>query len=206
MTTTTAGKARRRERMRDDVAEAALRVVTADGLDAVSIDRLCEEAGVARATVYAHFPDGRDGILREAYARAGQMLLTLAHDRAASCVSWDEQIVSYARTMLEFSSTRTLGHFYSVSGPALMGFRESGGEGTRGYQEAIRAELAAARDAADLVDGADPDILAVLLASSLRDAGIATAHRPELAERFISGIELILEGLRARARRPMEER
>lgn len=198
MRATTAGKARRRERMRDDVAEAAVRVITADGLDAVSIERLCETAGIARATVYAHYPDGRDGILREAYARAGRMLLALARDRAVSCTSWDERIVSYARTMLEFSSTPTLGHFYSVSGPALRGFRESGGEGSRGYQEAIRSELAAARDAAELVDGADPDILSVLLASSLRDAGIAAAHRPDTAEAFIRGIETILEGLRAR--------
>lgn len=192
----TTSRERRRQRARADLAAAALDIVSAEGDDAVSIERLTAEAGMARATVYAHYPDGRDGVLRAAYARAGRMLRERARAEAAGAVGWEERIVSYARTMIEFSSNPTLGRFYSLSGPHLLGFREERGEGSRGYFEVIAAELTAARDAGELVVDADPDALALLLTSSLRDAGIAVAHRPDATERYVAAVRTLIAGLR----------
>lgn len=193
---TITARERRRERTRGDIVAATLRVIELDGLDGVSIESIAAGADVARATIYAHFPDGRDEILRAAYDRAGETLVARARATAEAMPTWQERIVAYARTMIEFSSSPTLGRFYSVSGPSLVGFREGGGAGSRGYREAIRAELTSARATGELAADADPDALAVLLSSSLRDAGIAAAQHPESAERYVTAIRHILEGLR----------
>lgn len=193
-------KQRRQKHTRDDLAQATLDVIVADGLAAATIERLCLAAGLSRATLYAHFPDGRDGILRAAYFRAGDLLLRTARAAASSAPTWDARIASYARTMIEFSGSPELGYFYSVAGPSLLGFRAERGVGSQGYFEDIRRELSAARDAGELSAAQDPEALAVLLTSSLRDAGIAAAHRPETAERYVAAVQAILDGLRTTSR------
>lgn len=182
--------------MRGDIVEATLRLIEAEGLDGVSIERIAEEAEVARATIYAHFPEGRDAMLRAAYDAAGAMLVADARAGAASIPSWEDRIAYYARAMIEFSRSPTLGRFYSVTGPALVGFRETGGAGSRGYREDIRGVLSAAQDMGELAPDADPDALAVLISSSLRDAGIDAALNPESAERYVDAVRRILRGLR----------
>lgn len=191
--------------MRGDIVAATLRLIEAEGLDGVSIERIAEEAEVARATIYAHFPDGRDAMLRAAYEEAGAVLVAKTREGAAAIASWEERIVHYARTMIEFSRSPTIGRFYSVTGPALVGFRETGGAGSRGYREDIRAALSSAQRDGELTPDADPEALAVLIASSLRDAGIAAALHPESAERYVEGVRCILRGLRMIPLHPEEE-
>jgi len=188
---------RRRAHLRSDVVEGTLAIIARDGVESVTIDAITAEVGIARATVYAHFPDGRESILRSAYERAGSELVERARDRAAAAGSWQERILAYAAEMIEFSSSATLGHFYSVTGPALVGFREQGGAGSRGYREDIGVQLDLAREAGELRADADPEALAVLLSSSLRDAGIAAAHDPALAGRFAAAVGMLLVGLSA---------
>ncbi|MGP3534528.1 TetR/AcrR family transcriptional regulator [Microbacterium sp. RD1] len=187
----------RRQRMREDIVAATLVLLERDGLDGVSIERIAAQAEMARATIYAHFPDGRDEMLRAAYDAAGRMLVNRARAASQGGATWEERILTYAQTMIDFSRSPTLGSFYSVSGPSLIGFREGGGEGSRGYREDIRAELTAAREAGELSPGADPEALAVLLSSSLRDAGIDAARHPDSAVRYVDAVRYILRGLRA---------
>jgi len=194
---------RQQERSRADLVEATLAVIAADGLPAVTIEAILRESGMARATLYAHFPGGRDELLRAAYARAGEELLRLAREAAATASGWRTRILAFARTMIDFSSSPTLGHFYSVSGPHLMGFRAERGVGSQGYFDAFRAALGEAAAAGELVAGADPDALAILLTSSLRDAGIAVARGHATAGTLVAAVETLLEGLAARpAARP----
>ncbi|KAA9151602.1 TetR/AcrR family transcriptional regulator [Microbacterium lushaniae] len=194
---TTPARERRRERMRGDIVEATLRLIEAEGLDGVSIERIAEEAEVARATIYTHFPEGRDAMLRAAYDEAGEMLVADARAGAASISSWEDRIAHYARAMIEFSRSPTLGRFYSVTGPALVGFRETGGAGSRGYRDDIRDVLSTAQRNGELAPDVDPDALAVLISSSLRDAGIDAALNPGSAERYVDAVRRILRGLRA---------
>jgi AcrR family transcriptional regulator len=163
----------------------------------VSIESICAACSTSRSTIYSHFPDGRDGVLRAAYQQAGEGLVTLARDRARSITGWDARIASYARTMLEFSSSPNIGSFYSISGPHVMGFQAKRGTGAQSYFDDIRDELTTAHAAGDLPHEADPAMLATLLTSSLRDAGIAAADSPELCERLVDSIWTILHGLRA---------
>lgn len=202
---TTPARERRRERTRSDIAEAALRIIDHDGLDGVSIERIAAEADVARATVYAYFPNGRDAVLRAAYDRAGEMLVMTARASVEARSSWEDRILAYARIMIDFSRSPTLGRFYSVTGPALVGFRETGGAGSRGYREDIGAALRAAQQAGELAPDVDPEALATLISSSLRDAGIDAARHPDAAERYVDAVRHILRGLRATPTRPEEQ-
>lgn len=188
---------RRREHLRADVVGGTLALIERSGADAATIDAITDEVGVARATIYAHFPEGRESILRAVYEAAGVDLVDRARRRAGSLNTWQERIIAYAAEMIEFSSSPTLGRFYSVTGPALVGFRQGGGAGTRGYRADISAELTQAQAAGELPAHADAEALAVLLASSLRDAGIAAAEDPLLAERFVDAVRLLLAGLRS---------
>lgn len=190
-------KERRRDHVRADLAATTLQLVSEEGVEAVTIERICAVCGTSRSTIYSHFPDGRDGVLRAAYFRAGESLVALARERASRTVGWDARIASYAHTMLEFSSSPNLGSFYSVSGPNLLGFRAERGVGAQTYFDDIRHELATAHEAGQLPSDADPGTLATLLVSSLRDAGIAAAQNPELCERFVASVWTILKGLRA---------
>jgi AcrR family transcriptional regulator len=186
---------RQLERARADLLQAALDVIARDGLPAVTIESVLNECGMARATLYAHFPGGRDELLRGAYERAGRELLRLAEGAASREDDWRGRILSYSRTMIEYSASPSLGHFYSVSGPHLMGFRSSRGVGSQGYFDAFRDALAEAATAGELAPGADPEALAILLASSLRDAGIALARHETSASAVMASMGLLLDGL-----------
>lgn len=189
---------RRLERTRVDIVQAALEVIARDGLPAATIEGVLRECGMARATLYAHFPGGRDELLRAAYDRAGRQLLDRAERAASHEAQWRGRILSYARTMIEYSASPPLGHFYSVSGPHLRGFRSSRGVGSQGYFEAFRDALAEAAEADELAPGADYEALAILLTSSLRDAGIALARRETTASAVMASIGLLLDGLAKR--------
>jgi AcrR family transcriptional regulator len=58
---------RRKARTRDEIHRAAMRLFAARGVDAVTIEQICDEADVARATFFLHFPS-KDAVLTE-YAR-----------------------------------------------------------------------------------------------------------------------------------------
>jgi AcrR family transcriptional regulator len=59
-------RARKKARTRGDLYAAALRLIQAKGFDAVTIDEICREADVARATFFLHYPT-KDALLT-AYA------------------------------------------------------------------------------------------------------------------------------------------
>ena len=102
---TVTARERRRQLLRSDIVAATLQLIEDEGVDAASIEAIADGAGVARATIYAHFPSGRDEILRAAYDRAGDIVLEHAREGVTGVVGWDARILSYARTMIGLSST-----------------------------------------------------------------------------------------------------
>lgn len=55
-TPTKAQRPRKRERTADHLSATAFRLFEAQGFDAVTMEQVAAEAGVAKATLYAHFP------------------------------------------------------------------------------------------------------------------------------------------------------
>lgn len=188
---------RQQQRIREDLVSATLELIADEGMEQTTVERIVEAGGVSRATLYAHFPGGRDELLRAAYAGAGTQLLAAAEQAAVRAGGWHDRLLAYARAMIEFSGSPQLGHFYSVSGPHLLGFRAERGVGSQGFFEVFRDELARAIAAGEVVAHADPEALATLLVSSLRDAGIEASRTPQRAEALIASVGLLLDGIRA---------
>jgi len=190
-------KLRQQQRAREDLIAAVLAVIAEIGVDQASIERILSEAGTSRSTLYTHFPEGRDGLLRAAYETAGREVLTLAQQDAMVATTWRDRILAYADALIAYSSRAHIGHFYNVSGPHLMGMRSGRGIGSQGTFEAIRDELSRAVDAGDLARALDVDAIATLLTSSLRDAGIEASRDPQAAQRYVAAMGSLLNGLHA---------
>jgi len=196
-TTKTPLRERQQQRVREDLIAATLDLV-ADDLAAATIDRITAESGMSRATLYSHFPAGRDDLLRAAYEAVGSTLLERARQRAATADTWNGRILAYAAAMLEFSTDPRLGAFYNVSGPHLVGFRAERGIGSQGFFDAFCEQLDLAVSLGAVDPHLDVESTATLLAGSLRDAGIETSRHPERATAFLDSLGRLLTGLTTR--------
>jgi AcrR family transcriptional regulator len=92
---------RKKQRTRRDLYESAVRLFLRDGVDAVTIDAICAEADVARATFFLHFPT-KDSLLAE-YGRQVTEELAGRLDDAHSAVA-------SLRSALDFLCERVLEH------------------------------------------------------------------------------------------------
>ncbi|MBT2522554.1 TetR/AcrR family transcriptional regulator [Arthrobacter sp. ISL-28] len=185
-------------RTRNDLIESALAAIAragAEDLAAVTVDRILSEGGMARATLYSHFPGGREELLAAAYQQVAHQFLDHAREYAGSRgiagENWTLRIQAYAEALLELAGDPGPGYFYNVSGPQLLGFSKERGIGSSGVFSAFRAELELGAGQGQIpVESVEP--LAVLLAGSLRDAGIETALHPEKAGQLLSSFRFLV--------------
>lgn len=166
---------RRRARTSAELIAATLEVIAAYGVDGATIERIQSAAGVSRGTVYAYFPGGRDELLRAAYAQIGTELIARTRERAQAARHWRARIQAHAHAMFDLAEDRKLGHFFNVSGPALIPSGSERGIGSRASVAMIRDELEAARSEGDIDGDTRPDAIAVLLVGALRDAAVSVA-------------------------------
>lgn len=92
------------EETRRRILEATYACVARDGLDAVTLEAAAREAGVARATVYRHFPGGRDELFAAVVSwEVGHFFTDLARDAedAADFPDWMERTLTSARRRLD---------------------------------------------------------------------------------------------------------
>ncbi|MFJ5957306.1 TetR/AcrR family transcriptional regulator [Paenarthrobacter sp. NPDC092416] len=188
---------RRREQTRNDLITAGLEIISAEGIDATSIDKLAAHAGMSRGTVYAHFEGGREELLQEAYRRVGRELVDEAQKLAHSGSTWRDTVMAYARAMVSLAEDRQLGYFYNVAGPALFGSRLERGEGSSASLAAIHNELLRAQDRGEIDSGVDANETAVLLIGCLREAGIELAREGMDPAKFLAAFDRLLMGLAA---------
>ena len=188
---------RRREQTRNDLATAGLEIISAEGVDAATIDRLAAQAGMSRGTVYAHFEGGREEVLQEAYRRIGRELVSRAQRLAKSAATWQDRVMAYARAMVELTEDHHRGYFYNVAGPALFGSRVERGEGSSASLAAIRNELLLAQQRGEVDGNVDTDEMAVLLTGCLREAGIEIARDAMKPKKFLTAFQRLLDGLAA---------
>ena len=91
--------------VRRRVVEAGYVCIARYGISKTTVEDICRVSGVARATVYRHFPGGRDQIVRDVISwEAGRFFARLA-DAAAGAASLEqlleETLVFARRAMLE---------------------------------------------------------------------------------------------------------
>lgn len=132
------------------------------GIAKTTVDDAAREASVSRATVYRHFPDGKDQLIAESITWAvGQFFTELAHavDGAPDFPSLLERALAYAhraveehvvlQKVLETEPERLLPQL-SQSAPQV--------------QAVLRGYLAERLEGEDLLPGVDPDQAADWLA------------------------------------------
>lgn len=195
MGTTPTLRERQQERTRGDVMRAALELISQEGCERLTIDRIASEAGMARGTVYAHYPDGFDEIIRSAYDQLGAELLAAAEARADGRSGWVDRLVAYAEAMVELARDAELGFFYNVTGPSRVGLGREQGTSSLGYREVFRAVLTEAQANGFVPTDIDPASTAGLLVGMMRQAGIDIARDPFLAEAYLAAFRRTLDAL-----------
>lgn len=189
---------RRQQRTRRELVDAVLAVVATGGLAETTIDRISAESGISRGTVYAHFPGGRDELLRAAYARLGEQLVDRTRAAVLAADDWRGRIVAHARAMFDLAGDARIGHFYNVSGPTLIVDGAERGIGSGASIVSIREALQQAQASGDVDAGVDADAAAVLLVGALREAAIGVAAQTVDPRRAAASFERLVDGLAAR--------
>lgn len=186
---------RRQLRTRADLVEAVLTVIAESGLPEATIDRISAASGISRGTVYAHFPGGRDELLRAAYAKLGQDLVARTRAAEAAADGWREQLAAHARAMFDLAADARIGHFYNVSGPTLIVSGEERGIGSGASAIMMADALRAAQRAGEVDPVVDAEAVASLLVGALREAATRVSAGERGAERSYTAFTRLVAGL-----------
>lgn len=186
---------RRQQRTRTELVDAVLAVIASGGLADATIERVSVESGISRGTVYAHFPGGRDELLRAAYARLGRTLVERTREAVSAAGDWRGRLEAHARAMFDLAGDAHLGHFFNVSGPTLITEGSERGIGSGASIVMIRETLEAAQLTGEVDDRVDAATTAVLLVGALREAAIAVSAGANSPERTYAAFARIVDGL-----------
>lgn len=197
VTAKTTLRERRHLRTRQELVDAVLIVIGEHGLEGATIDRVADRAGLSRGTVYAHYPAGREELLRAAYAELGYGIVARTQAGVTAADSWQGQLRAHANAMLELALVERIGYFYNVSGPALIPEGEARGIGSSASAALMRETLSAAREAGSVALDVPPDSVAILLVGALREAAVAVATGACEASDAEEGFARLVAGLAA---------
>jgi len=164
------------------------------GYPATTIEEIAARAGASKGTVYAHFPDGRDGLLRELYTDASQRTLTRARELHEHATDLTDQAVALTQATLEIATEPMLGAFYLINGPGLpQALGPVLGQTAEEFTKILTADL----DQADLTTGVIPRVVAPLLVGAIREAGVLVCTGVMSTKEAIAGVHTITSGLLA---------
>ncbi|SJM65189.1 TetR/AcrR family transcriptional regulator [Gulosibacter sp. 10] len=185
---------RQLQRTREDLIRATIDVIAEVGLEQATVQRITARAGTSRATLYAHFPDGRDDLYAQAYRALGRGLIQRSEQLASECETSVDRLCAYTQAMIELAAQRQLGLFYNVSGPRLAGmkFRGSGSQRTL---DAFIVELKGAQERGEIAESLDIEAVSALLVGAIRETGIDTARNPSVARRSLAAFRQLIEAL-----------
>lgn len=186
---------RQQHRTSLDLVQATLDVIAQVGLEHATIQRITARAGTSRATLYAHFPEGRDQLYAQAYRSLGNTLIRRAERLATEEPDWIGRLCAYVQAMVELAGQRQLGLFYNVSGPKLAGMKYRG-SGSQQTVDVFITELRAAQDHHEISAALDIEAISALLVGSIREAGIDTSRDPNVARRRLAAFRQLLEALK----------
>ncbi|AHI00720.1 TetR/AcrR family transcriptional regulator [Kutzneria viridogrisea] len=154
---------------RERILETAAQLFYEHGFRAVGVDRIIAESGVAKATLYAHFPSKDDLVL--SYVQRADVRWTAHLRRAAEAAGPDPraQMIGAFDALREIAEAATFRGcaFINTASEAIPGTPVH--EATVRHKQAVRAWL---RELAAAAGAADPDLLALQL-TLLIDGGLA---------------------------------
>ena len=187
---------RQKARTRHELLDAALETFSEVGFGLATVEAIAARAGASKGTVYAHFPDGRDGLFRELYQELSNRTVERArqlHQEAADLLS---QIRALAQALLEVSSEPKVGLFFSIQGPALVQALEPvTGRASGAFAEMLAQDLRSASEQGLLATSADPAVVSAVIIGAMRAAGNLVAEQPDKIGELIDAIEDLARGL-----------
>ncbi|WP_299134343.1 TetR/AcrR family transcriptional regulator [uncultured Amaricoccus sp.] len=173
METATAPSLRERNRLRTrtEILGIVLELVDEDGLAACTVEEIARRVGASKTTVYAHFGDGLDEMLRELYLSISQRVVAEASARRARVADPVDRIVALAEVLFEICAEPRVGRFYMMLSPAISPTLETVvGRATSAFRDFIRADI--------VTLGHEPAAagrLALALTGSIRECAVAVA-------------------------------
>lgn len=191
---------RNRRRTRADILDAAAEALGEGGYAATTLEELSRRAGLARGTLYAHFPGGREEIVRAVYLRIAEEVDERGRALRELQAGAPERIAALARALTERTATAS-GRFYgSAAADVVPVLADVAGGTSTAFEALIREDLAAERDAGALEPGADLDALTTALSGALRASAARTALAPQTVDAQVDAVRSLTRGLLAAPR------
>lgn len=188
---------RRKAQTRADLVAGVIAVIEERGLDELTIDRISQASGISRGTVYAYFPGGHSELVAAAYEQLGHVIIERTTALLESADGWQAELDAHAEAMLDFAQSVHIGHFYNVSGPALITAGAARGIGS-GASTLMIAETLRTAQSAGQVDATVPaEALATLLVGAIREAATAVASGGAGGAVALAAFERLVAGLSA---------
>jgi len=182
----------------DRIIEAALNLIARDGLGTVTMMKIAETAGVARQTLYNHYPDV-DSIVVEAISRHNRESIQLLGASLRVVDKPEDKLEQLVRHMVSLGA-----HAHHTSGieqGLSANARETLGEYDAELDRQIRTILAAGHQEGVFRNDLDIDVDAVLIRhvlTGLTSLGAGTPARA--AQLAATGTRTILAAVRKESR------
>ncbi|MFJ9588013.1 TetR/AcrR family transcriptional regulator [Streptomyces acidicola] len=187
---------RQKARTRQELLEAALDTFSQVGFGLATVEAIAARAGASKGTVYAHFPDGRDGLFRELYEDLSNRTVERAQQLRQQANDLLSQIRALAQALLEVSSEPQVGLFFSIQGPALgQALEPVTGRASGAFAAMLTQDLKSAAELGTLSSTADPEVISFILVGAMRSAGILVAERPDRIGELTDAIADLARGL-----------
>ena len=119
----------KKERTRRELYAAAMTLFAARGFDAVTVEQICEAAGVSRATFFLHFPTKSALLIEFHHELARELAALLAPPRGPAVEEFRRMVDLFARRWLERADAMgaMLREVLATPGLALSVEREAAG-------------------------------------------------------------------------------
>ncbi|RZU60480.1 TetR/AcrR family transcriptional regulator [Zhihengliuella halotolerans] len=201
-TTTTPLPLRERNRLRTrgDILDAAAEALGTGGYAATTLEELSRRAGLARGTLYAHFPGGREEIVQAVYLRVAEEVDERGRALRELENGAPDRIAALARALTERTAAPS-GRFYGNTAPDVVPVLSGvSGATSAAFETLIREDLAAEQEAGSLDAQADLAALTTALSGALRASAARTALNPETVEAQVEAVHSLTRGLLAAPR------
>ena len=189
---------------RDDVLDAALEAVIADGPRRFSVSRLADRFGVVKSALYYHFPGGKAELVDAVFSRAEATILGAGEAALARAGSTRERLE--ALLLASSGQAVRLARLYGLAEAVAEDIDEHLLGRRRGFQARQREQMAvvvregAARGELRAVDA---DLVAAALQGALQSVIRVLAPRPDRdAEGAVRTlVEVVFLGISAEVKR-----